>query len=119
MEKMQAECAYQIARNGYMDAWHWYRGAILGKNLPGNQEAPYLSGAADKYRETLNKSSAAGRRIFCPIRSVLKVGNTYSIPPLSELSAEPKSSAASSCRFNQSFLRITKGLQKKNVVAHQ
>ena len=54
-------------------------------------------------KETLNKSSAAGRRIFCPIRSVLKTGNTYSIPTFSELSAEPKSSAASSCRFNQSF----------------
>ena len=54
-------------------------------------------------KETLNKSSAAGQRIFCPIRAVLKMGNTYSIPPFPELSAEPKSSAVSSCRFNQSF----------------
>ena len=54
-------------------------------------------------KEPLNKSASAGRRIFCPIRAVLKAGNTYSIPPLSELSAETKSSAASSCRFNQSF----------------
>ncbi len=57
----------------------------------------------EKAKEPLNKSSSAGLRIFCPIRAVLKAGNTYSIPPLSELSAEPKSSAASSCRFNQSF----------------
>ena len=57
----------------------------------------------EKTKEPLNKSSSAGLRIFCPIRAVLKAGNTYSIPPLSELSAETKSSAASSCRFNQSF----------------
>ena len=54
-------------------------------------------------REVLNKSSSAGQQIFCPIRAVLEMGNTYSIPPFPELSAEPKSSAASSCRFNQSF----------------
>ena len=54
------------------------------------------------------KSSSAGKRIFCPIRAVLKAGNTYSIPPLSELSAEPKSSADSSRRFNQSFLYYKK-----------
>ena len=55
------------------------------------------------YKGPLNKSSSAERRIFCPIRAVLKTGNTYSIPLFSELSAKPKSSAASSCRFNQSF----------------
>ena len=54
-------------------------------------------------KETLNKSSAAERRIFCLIRSVLKTGNTYSIPSFLELSAKSKSSAVSSCRFNQSF----------------
>ena len=58
---------------------------------------------AFRTKEPLNKSSSAGRRIFCPTRAVLKAGNTYSIPPLSELSSEAKSSAASSCRFNQSF----------------
>ena len=56
-------------------------------------------------KEPLNKSPEAGRRIFCPIRSVLKTGNTCSIPPFSELSAEPKSFAASCCRFNQRFLK--------------
>ena len=53
--------------------------------------------------EPLNKSSAAERRIFCPNRSVLKSGNTSSIPPISELSVEPKSTVVSSCRFIQSF----------------
>ena len=54
-------------------------------------------------REPLNKSSAAEQRSFSSIRAVSKVGNTYSIPPLLKLSAEEKSLAASSCRFNQSF----------------
>jgi len=34
----------------------------------------------------------------------IPLAGTYSIPPLPELSAEPKSSAASSCRLNQGFL---------------
>ncbi|MCI7573773.1 MAG: hypothetical protein MSS94_03365, partial [Clostridiales bacterium] len=48
-------------------------------------------------RETLNKSSAAEQRIFSSIRSVSKVGNTSSIPPLLKLSAEEKSLAVSTC----------------------
>ena len=67
---------------------------------------------AFRTKEPLNKSSSAGRRIFCPTRAVLKAGNTYSIPPLSELSAETKSSAASSCRFIQSFLTESRGRWK-------
>lgn len=50
----------------------------------------------------LNQSPGAEQRIFCPTRSVLKTGNTQSIPPFSEPSAEPRSSAASACRFHQS-----------------
>ena len=56
-------------------------------------------------RETLNKSSAAGQRIFCPHAALRKVGNTQSIPPLFEACLWTKSLAASSCRFNQSFPR--------------
>jgi len=89
-----------------------YGAGVLGCNLARNlfragKDVTLLARGnwAEEIRETLNKSSASGRRIFCPIRAVLKAGNTQSIPPLSELSAEPKSSAISSCRFNQSFLR--------------
>ena len=53
--------------------------------------------------ETLNKSSAAERRIFCSQAAVQKMGNTYSIPSFSEPCLKAKSLAASSCRFNQSF----------------
>ena len=56
-----------------------------------------------KTKETLNKSSAAERRIFCPQTAVWKMGNTYSIPSFSKPCLEPKSFAVSSCRFNQSF----------------
>ena len=55
-------------------------------------------------KETLNNSSAAGQRIFSPIRAVQKTENTYRIPPFSEPSAGEKSLAASSCRMIQSFL---------------
>ena len=58
----------------------------------------------DKFMEPLNKSSSAECRIFYHIRAVQKVGNTYSISPLFELSAEAKSLGIRSCRFNQSFL---------------
>ncbi len=75
------------------------------RNLIDMSHQRMCSRAYHEFREPLNKSSSAGRRIFCPTRAVLKAGNTQSIPPLSELSAETKSSAASSCRFNQSFLR--------------
>ena len=54
-------------------------------------------------KEALIKSSAAEQRIFFPIRTVQKAGNTSSIPPLFEPSAGGKSLAVSSCRFNQSF----------------
>ena len=73
------------------------------RNLIDMSHQRMCSRAYHEFREPLNKSSSAGRRIFCPTRAVLKAGNTQSIPPLSELSAETKSSAASSCRFNQSF----------------
>ena len=56
-------------------------------------------------RETLNKSPAAGQRIFCSQAAVPKTGKTYSIPPFLEPCLETKSLAASSCRFNQSFPR--------------
>ena len=59
------------------------------------------------FEESLNKSSAAERRIFCPSRAVPKTGNTYSIPSFSELSSESKSPAVGSCRLNQSFLKIS------------
>ena len=57
------------------------------------------------FKETLNKSSAAGKRIFCSHAAVSKVGNTQSIPPLWIPCLETKSLASSSCRFNQSFLK--------------
>ena len=55
--------------------------------------------------ESLNKSSSAEQRIFCPNHAVRKTGNTYSIPTFSALSLGTKSLAVSTCRFNQSFLR--------------
>ena len=58
------------------------------------------------FREPLNKSSAAEQRIFFPIHAEWKTGNTRSIPLFSILLSEEKSLAVSSCRFNQSFLRI-------------
>ena len=57
-------------------------------------------------RETLNNSVSAEQRIFCPIRAVLKMGNTSSIPAFPKLSSEPKPSAVSSYLIIQSFLRI-------------
>ena len=54
----------------------------------------------------MNKSPSAGQRIFFPIRAVSKAGNTYSIPPLSKLSAGEKSLAASSRQFNQRFQTV-------------
>ena len=54
-------------------------------------------------KEPLNKSSSAECRIFYHIRAVQKVGNTYSISPLFEGSAEAKSLGIRSCRLNQSF----------------
>ena len=67
-------------------------------------------------KEALNKSSAVGRRIFCPIRAVLKLENTPSIPPIQEPSAEPKSLAANTCRFVQSFLKsfLLSGIDGRN-----
>ena len=56
--------------------------------------------------EPLNKSSAAEQRIFFAHSSVPKTGNTYSIPPLSISRLVEKSLAVSSCRLNQSFLRV-------------
>ena len=56
-------------------------------------------------RETLNNSVSAEQRIFCPIRAVLKMGNTSSIPAFPKLSSEPKSSAVSSYLIIQSFLK--------------
>ena len=58
-------------------------------------------------REPLNKSSAAGERIFFARSSASKAGNTSSIPLLSMLRPVRKSFAPSSCRFNQRFLRNT------------
>ena len=58
--------------------------------------------------ETLNKSPSAEQRIFFPSCSVPKVGNTYSIPPLSTPSSGEKTLAVSSRRFNQSFLYYKK-----------
>ena len=79
---------------------------------PLSEDEPPLNRKCTPYRvsimirEPLNNSSAAGQRIFSPIRSVQKTGNTYSIPPFSKPSAEEKSLAASSCRIIQSFLRV-------------
>ena len=53
-------------------------------------------------KETLNNSVSAEQRIFCPIRAVLKMGNTSSIPAFPKLSSEPKSSAVSSYLIIQS-----------------
>ena len=58
------------------------------------------------FRETLNKSSAADRRIFSSVRSASKVGNTSSISPLLKLSTEEKYLAVNTCRFIQSSLRF-------------
>ena len=44
-------------------------------------------------------ASAAGWRVFSPIRTVWKTGNTPSIPLFSKLSAEEKSLATGSCRI--------------------
>ena len=58
------------------------------------------------FRETLNKSSAADRRIFSSVRSASKVGNTSSISPLLKLLTEEKYLAVNTCRFIQSSLRF-------------
>ena len=44
------------------------------------------------------------QRIFCLNCAVYKSGNTYSIPPLSKLSLEPKPLADCSCRFDHRLL---------------
>ena len=54
-------------------------------------------------KESLNKSSAAGQRIFFASHAEWKTGNTYSIPLFSILLSDKKSLAASSCLFIQSF----------------
>ena len=59
-------------------------------------------------KETLNNSVSAEQRIFCPIRAVLNMGNTSSIPAFPKLSSESKSSAVSSYLIIQSF-PIAKG----------
>ena len=66
----------------------WYR----------EKPRPYIRGWGLLFipRESLNKSSAAEQRIFCPIRTVWKTGNTSSIPPFPKLSPETKSPAVSS-----------------------
>ena len=58
-------------------------------------------------KEPLNKSSAAEQQIFSLIRAASKTGNTYSIPPFLNLSAEEKSLAVSTCQLNQSFPNYT------------
>ena len=65
----------------------------------------------ERTKEPLNNSAAAGWRVFCPIRSVLKLGNTQSIPPILVLSAEPKSLATSSCRIIQRFPKYLQQFQ--------
>ena len=60
------------------------------------------------YWETLNQSSAAEQRVFCPHAAGRKTGNTSSIPPFSGLCLRTKSLAVSSRRFNQSFLYYKK-----------
>ena len=54
-------------------------------------------GQAFCVRATSHNGSCGLRRVFCPIRTVLKTGNTQSIPAFSELSAGPKSLAESPC----------------------
>ena len=77
--------------NGGRDADHNPPGRVPGRDREIRARFHYK-------REPLNPSSAAERRIFCPIRAVCKAGNTYSIPPLFKLSTEPKSLDVSSCR---------------------
>ena len=60
-----------------------------------------------KFKEPLNKSSAAGKLIFFPIHAEWKTGNTRSIPLFSILLSDKKSLTASSCLFIQSFLNHT------------
>ncbi len=57
-------------------------------------------------KEPLNQSSSAECRIFYHIRALQKVGNTYSISPLFEGSAEAKSLGIRACRLNQRFPRL-------------
>ena len=56
-----------------------------------------------KIQPTVDKILALEDDYKALSEEALKAGNPQSIPPLSELSAEPESSAASSRRFNQSF----------------
>ena len=57
-------------------------------------------------KATPHKSSAAGWRVFSPIRAVWKTGNTPSIPLFSKLSAEEKSHATGSCRIVRCCLNL-------------
>ena len=52
-------------------------------------------------------ASAAGWRVFSPIRAVWKTGNTPRIPLFSKLSAEEKSLATGSCRIVRCCLKAT------------
>ena len=73
----------------------------------------YLSGSnagaivVDNLRQHRTIASAAGWRVFSPIRTVWKTGNTPSIPLFSKLSAEEKSLATGSCRSVRCCLNRT------------
>ena len=57
-------------------------------------------------RQHRKNASAAGWRVFSPIRAVWKTGNTPSIPLFSKGSAEEKSLATGSCRFMRCWHKI-------------
>ena len=66
-----------------------------------------LAGASQRiFKATPHKSSAAGWRVFSPVRAVWKTGNTPSIPLFSKLSAEEKSHATGSCRIVRCCLNL-------------
>ena len=74
-----------------------------GAAAPATAGKRFSAAAECIIKETLNNSVSAEQRIFCPIRAVLKMGNTSSIPAFPKLSTEPKSSAVSSYLIIQSF----------------
>jgi hypothetical protein len=64
-------------------------------------------------KEPLNKSPAAGERIFFVRSSASKAGNTQSIPLLLMLRPDKKSLAPRPCRFNQRFLRQHRAIRQE------
>ena len=73
--------------------------------VPTNTTPAFAGISTGKIKATPRNCVCGLRPIFCPIRSGQKGGNTYSIPALFSLSAEPKSLAECSCQIARCCLK--------------